>query len=382
MDYQYRTIWDVIGTVPGTDFPDEWVVAGNHRDAWVYGAVDPNSGTAAMLESVHGIGALLKQGWRPKRTIVFGSWDAEEEGLIGSTEWVEQHAQMLEHAVAYFNVDVAVAGPDFSAAAVPSLKQFVRELTRSVPSPLGSTVYDQWKMEHSEGNEHRASNAPKEEEDVHVGDLGSGSDFTPFLQHVGVPSTDVGSGGPYGVYHSTFDDYAWFVQNADPHFVYLQEMARVFGLEALRMADADVLPYDYVTYARDIQRYITAAKQKATDSGLSPLDFAAAETAATNFIAAAQKAHGLQTAGGGDLHKLNLTLRETETALVSNAGLPNRPWYRHTIYAPGEFTGYAAVVIPGVNEAIDAHDLSRTTQQLSVLVAALDRATQTLETAP
>ena len=143
-DYQRRIIWDVIGKVKGSQYPDEWVVAGNHRDAWVYGAVDPNSGTAAMLEAVHGIGALLKTGWRPKRTIVFGSWDAEEEGLIGSTEWVEQHAQMLEHAVAYFNVDVAVAGPDFSAAAVPSLKQFVRELTRSVPSPLGSTVYDQW----------------------------------------------------------------------------------------------------------------------------------------------------------------------------------------------------------------------------------------------
>jgi N-acetylated-alpha-linked acidic dipeptidase len=381
-DYQRRIIWDVIGKVKGSQYPDDWVVAGNHRDAWVYGAVDPNSGTAAMLESVHGIGALLKQGWRPRRTMVFCSWDAEEEGLIGSTEWVEQHAKMLENAVAYFNVDVAVAGPDFSAAAVPSLKQFVRELTRSVPSPLGATVYDQWKMEHSEGNEHRASNAPKEEEDVHVGDLGSGSDFTPFLQHVGVPSTDIGSSGPYGVYHSTFDDYAWYVQNADPHFVYLQEMARVFGLEALRMADADVLPYDYVTYAHNIESYIAAARHKASDAGLSSLDFAAADAAAVRFVAAAQRAHNLQTAASGDLGKLNLALRQTETDLVSDAGLPNRPWFRHTIYAPGEFTGYASVVIPGVNEAIDAKDLSRATQQLTVLTQALDRAAQTLQTAP
>jgi N-acetylated-alpha-linked acidic dipeptidase len=381
-DYQRRIIWDVIGKVKGSQYPGDWVVAGNHRDAWVYGAVDPNSGTAAMLESVHGIGALLKQGWRPKRTIVFCSWDAEEEGLIGSTEWVEQHAKMLENAVAYFNVDVAVAGSDFSAAAVPSLKQFVRELTRSVPSPLGATVYDQWKVEHSEGNEHRASNAPKEDEDVHVGDLGSGSDFTPFLQHVGVPSTDIGSSGPYGVYHSTFDDYAWYVQNADPHFVYLQEMARVFGLEALRMADADVLPYDYVTYAHDIESYIAAARRKASDTGLSSLDFAAADAAAVHFVAAAQRVHELQTAGTGDLGKLNLALRQTETDLVSDAGLPNRPWFRHTIYAPGEFTGYAAVVIPGVNEAIDAKDLNRATQQLGVLTQALDRAAQTLQTAP
>jgi len=380
-DYQRRIIWDVIGKVKGAEYPDDWVVAGNHRDAWVYGAVDPNSGTAAMLESVHGIGVLLKQGWRPKRTIVFCSWDAEEEGLIGSTEWVEAHAKALERAVAYFNVDVAVAGPDFSASAVPSLKQFVRELTHAVPSPLGATVYEQWKNAKAEGNEHRVSNAPPENEEVHVGDLGSGSDFTPFLQHVGVPSTDIGSGGPYGVYHSTFDDYAWFVQNADPHFVYLQEMARVFGLEALRMADTDVLPYDYVTYARAIDSYIVAARRKASDDGLNSLDFAAAEMAAGRFVAAAQRVHDLQTAGKSDPAKLNTALRETEADLVSEAGLPNRPWYRHTIYAPGEFTGYAAVVIPGVNEAIDAKDSSRAAQQLTVLTQSLDRAAHTLETA-
>jgi len=380
-DYQRRIIWDVIGKVKGSQYPDDQVVVGNHRDAWVYGAVDPNSGTAAMLESVHGVGALLKQGWRPKRTIVFCSWDAEEEGLIGSTEWVEQHAKTLERAVAYFNVDVAVAGPNFSASAVPSLKQFVRELTHSVPSPMGATVYDQWKNEHQEGNEHRASNAPNEDEDVHVGDLGSGSDFTPFLQHVGVPSTDIGSTGPYGVYHSTFDDYAWYIQNADPSFVYLQEMARVLGLEALRMADSDVLPYDYVSYARAIDSYIVAARHRATDEGMTSLDFAAAEIAAGRFVAAGQRVHDLQTAGIGDAGKLNQALREAETALVSEAGLPNRPWYKHTIYAPGQFTGYAAVVIPGVNEAIDAKDANRAAQQLTVLTQALDRAAHTLDTA-
>jgi N-acetylated-alpha-linked acidic dipeptidase len=380
-DYQRRIIWDVIGKIKGSQFPDDWVVAGNHRDAWVYGAVDPNSGTAAMLESVHGIGALLKQGWHPKRTIVFCSWDAEEEGLIGSTEWVEQHAKELDHAVAYFNVDVAVSGPSFSAAAVPSLKRFIRELTRSVPSPLGATVYDQWKADHEEGSEHRSSNAPPAEEEVHVGDLGSGSDFTPFLQHIGVPSTDIGSGGPYGVYHSTFDDFAWFTENADPHFAYLQEMARVFGLEALRMADADVLPYDYVTYAHAIDTYIVAAERKASDAGIAKMDFAAVHSAVGRFLAAAQRDYQLQTGKTGDLTRLNTALRQTEGDLVSAAGLPNRPWYRHTIYAPGEYTGYAAVVIPGVNEAIESKDASRAAQQLTVLTQALDRATHTLETA-
>jgi N-acetylated-alpha-linked acidic dipeptidase len=379
-DYERRMIWDVIGRAKGADYPDEWVVAGNHRDAWVYGAVDPSSGTAAMLESVHGIGALLKQGWRPKRTIVFCSWDAEEEGLIGSTEWVEQHAKTLERAVAYFNMDVGVAGPDFSASAVPSLKQFIRELTHSVPSPLGGTVFQQWKAHQAGEGEHRASNAPPVAgEEVHVGDLGSGSDFTPFLQHVGVPSTDVGSGGPYGVYHSVFDNYAWFTQNADPKFVYLQEMARVFGLEALRMADSDVLPYDYVSYAKEIASYIEAAKRKAEEARLGSLDFAPAQAAAARLTAAAEKAHTLQVAPQGDVAKLNLALRDTETALISDAGLPNRPWYRHTIYAPGEFTGYAAVVIPGVNEGIDARDAHRTMQQLAALTQALERASYTLE---
>lgn len=378
-DYKVRTIWDVVGKIKGSELDDEWVVIGNHRDAWVYGAVDPNSGTAAMLEAVHGVGALLKQGWRPKRTMIFCSWDAEEEGLIGSTEWVEQHDKALENAVAYFNVDVAVAGPDFSAAAVPSLKQFVRELTRSVPSPLGSTVYQQWKNNRTADNEHRASNAPTPADEVRVGDLGSGSDFTPFLQHVGVPSTDIGSGGPYGVYHSVFDNYAWFTANADPHFVYLQQMARVLGIEGLRMADTDVLPYDYVTYAHEISAYIDAAKKKAGEQKFA-IDFTSAEEAVGRFATAAQKAMAVQSGPPADTAALNRALRDAETALVAPAGLPNRPWYKHTIYAPGEYTGYAAVVIPGVNEAIDAKDQARAAKQITVLAQALDRAAQTLDT--
>ncbi|UWZ82353.1 M28 family metallopeptidase [Occallatibacter riparius] len=376
-DYQRRTIWDVIGKIKGTEQPDEWVVVGNHRDAWVYGAVDPNSGTAAMLESVHGVGALLKEGWRPKRTIVFASWDAEEEGLIGSTEWVEQHAQQLEHAVAYFNVDVAVSGPNFSAAAVPSLKQFVRQVAQAVPSPTsGETVYDSWRAHRNDTSEHRPANAPNDG-DVRVGDLGSGSDFTPFLQHVGVPSTDIGSGGAYGVYHSVFDNYAWYTMNADPQFVYLQEMARVLGLEAIRMANTDVLPYDYAAYAREIASYLDAAKKKAADSKVS-LDFAPALAAADRFAKSAQKARDAEDHPSGDVAKLNDALRQAEADLVTEAGLPNRPWYKHTIYAPGEYTGYAAVVIPGVNEAIEAKDPNRATQQLGVLTKCLDKAAQTL----
>ncbi len=380
-DYRRRIIWDVIGKVKGSDYPNDWVVLGNHRDAWGDGAVDPSSGTAAMLEAVHGIGALLGHGWRPKRTILFCSWDGEEEGLIGSTEWVEQNAEVLQRAVAYFNVDEAVSGPDFIASAVPSLMEFVRSVTRSVPSPLGGTVFDQWKLRQLSSSK-GASSAALAAGEVRLGSLGSGSDYTPFLQHVGVPSTNIGSTGPFGVYHSAFDDFAWYTANADPHFLYLQEMARVFGLEALRMADAGVLPYDYTAYARAISGYLEAAKQKAKDAGLGGLDFAPSLAAAARMAAAAQKAYGRQSAPTGDLAKLNRTLRQTETAFINPAGLPNRPWYRHVIFAPGEATGYAAVVIPGVNEAIDAKDSRRAAQQLTVLTQALDRAAQILNSLP
>ena len=409
-DYKLRTIWDVVGTIVGEQ-ADDWVVAGNHRDAWVYGAVDPNSGTAAMLETVHGLGELLKQGWKPKRTIKICSWDAEEEGLIGSTEWVEGHAAELANAVAYFNTDVAVSGPNFNASAVPSLKQFVREVTRGVPSPKGGTVYDQWKKDQDAATERRASGAngangtsgasgangstaggpsrfnASVENDVRVGDLGSGSDFTPFLQHLGVPSTDIGSEGPYGVYHSVFDNYNWFIRNADPTFVYEQQQARVFGLEVLHMADTDILPYDYRLYGREIASYLQAAQARASVQKMQ-VNFGDANKAAERFAAAGSAIYARQTRLDPAAHRvakpdayerINAALRAAETALLNTAGLPKRPWYKHLIYAPGEFTGYAAVVIPGVNEGIDVSDMARTQGQLDALAAALNRAAKILE---
>ena len=380
-DYQRRLIWDVIGKIQGSQYPDDPVVVGNHRDAWTFGAADPGSGTAAMLEAVHGIGVLLETGWRPKRTILFCSWDGEEEGLIGSTEWVEQNAAMLQRAVAYFNVDIGVSGPDFTAAAVPSLKQFILGVTRAVPSPKGGTVYDRWIATHAHPEKHPGLDIATSAAPVRIGDLGSGSDYTPFLQHIGVPSDDISSEGPYGVYHSTFDNFAWFTREADPHFLYLQEIARILGLEAVRMADADVLPYDYVTYAREILSYLHAARSKAQDSNLV-LNFGPAEAAAARLGAAAQKVQSREGASGTDLRLLNTTLRQVETDFTDASGLPNRPWYKHVIFAPGEYTGYAAVVIPGVNEAIDAHNRSLAAQQLQVLAKALNSAAHTLESAP
>ncbi|MDX6458314.1 MAG: N-acetylated-alpha-linked acidic dipeptidase [Acidobacteriaceae bacterium] len=388
MDYAQRTVWDVIGKVTGSELPDEWVVAGNHRDAWVYGAVDPSSGTTAMLEAVHGIGSLLVQGWKPRRTLYFCSWDAEEEGLIGSTEWAEEHAKQLAHAVAYINTDASVSGVHFEASAVPSLKQFIREVTMEVASPKGGSVYDEWKKDLSDAAARRHPN--KEFNDapmvplvgggeVRVGDLGSGSDYTPFIQHLGVPSTDISSTGPYGVYHSVFDNYSWFVMNADPTFVYEQQMARVFGLEVLHMADTDVLPYDYVTYAKQIQAYLFAAQARARDVGMVSLDFDVALGAASRFAGEAMSVMAKQLAAKGDTTALNASLRAVESDLLAPEGLPGRTWFRHTIFAPGEYTGYAAVVVPGVNEAIDARDAVRAQAQMANVTAALVRATETLE---
>ena len=386
-DAQLRTIWNVIGKVPGVSDPDQWVIMGNHRDAWVYGAADPGSGTAAMLEAVHGLGVLLHQGWRPRRTIVIASWDAEEEGLIGSTEWVEQnitaqHSADPIHAVAYFNTDVAVSGPSFKAAAVPSLRGFLREIVAEVPSPAGGTVFQQWEKQEgrnptSAQSANPAANDSRLDPGPRVGELGSGSDYTPFLQHEGVPSTDIGSDGPYGVYHTVYDNYDWFARFADPSFAYLQQQARILGLEVLHMADADVLPYDDQLYAGVVQAYLDQAQTRARALNLK-LDFTAAIDASDRFTAAAHAIHQRQLAPPKDAAALDRALSSAERALLIPEGLPRRPWYRHSIYAPGEFTGYSAIVIPGVNEAIDALDATRAQTQLAVLAQALDRAAAAL----
>ncbi|MFL6302457.1 MAG: M28 family metallopeptidase [Candidatus Sulfotelmatobacter sp.] len=386
-EYEFRTLWDVIGKAQGSELPDEWVVAGNHRDAWVYGAVDPNSGTAAMLEAVHGIGELLKSGWKPKRTMVFGSWDGEEEGLMGSTEWVEQNQAELRRSPAYFNMDVAVSGQKFGASAVPSLKQFVRDVTKAVPSPKGGTVYQNWeKAAHASPApsdtplENHRPPAAQAKTDVPVGDLGSGSDYTAFLQHLGVPSIDISSSGSYGVYHSVFDNFAWFKKFGDPDFAYEQQMARVFGLQMVRMANADVIPYDYEEYGQEIKAYLDAAGKRAHDKfGEKGLDFAPVSAAARHFEAAGAKLLSKEKNPPRDVSRLNQVLLDTERALLVPEGLPHRSWYHHAIYAPGEYTGYAAVVIPGVNEALDKGDMERAQQQLAVLAAALERAAKTLD---
>ncbi len=387
-EYGYRTIWNVIGTIKGKQYPDELVISGNHRDAWVYGAVDPNSGTAAQLETVHGIGALLKSGWRPNRTMIFASWDAEEEGLIGSTEWAEQHANELSSAVAYLNMDVGVAGPNFGASSVPSLKQFIRDASKAVPSPKGGSVYEVWAartLKKDRAVESAANNSPRkppaaESSDVPVGDLGSGSDYTVFLQHLGVPALDIGSGGPYGVYHSAFDDFAWFQKFGDPSFAYEQQMARLLGVQMLRLADADILPLDYQDYGSEIGAYVDSLKKRAGEAlGEKAPKFDALSAAAIRLkTAGSAVAEKIKAGKASNPAAVNAALREVERTLLGE-GLPQRPWFRHVIYAPGRYTGYAAVVMPAVSEAIDSGDAALTESQIAVAANAINRAAGVLE---
>jgi N-acetylated-alpha-linked acidic dipeptidase len=249
-------------------------------------------------------------------------------------------------------------------------------------------LYDGWKKssepaaENSHSQETSTYRAPPAamQADVPVGDLGSGSDYTVFLQHLGVPSTDIGSSGDYGVYHSAFDNFTWFKKFGDPDFLYEQQMARIFGLEMIRMASADVLPYDYENYGKEILVYLDAAKNKSKERfGARAPDFSAALEGARHLQEAGAKMLQKQRKISGAPDHINVKLQQAERALLIPEGLPNRPWFRHSIYAPGQYTGYAAVVIPGVNEAIDRADLRRTEQQIAVLAAALNRAVLVLE---
>ena len=285
-------------------------------------------------------------------------------------------------------MDVAVSGKKFGASGVPSLKEFIREIAKAVPAPDGGTVYEAWKKtsqpspENARPQETSTFRPPPAavHNDVPVGDLGSGSDYTVFLQHLGVPSTDISSSGDYGVYHSAFDNFAWFKKFGDPDFVYEQQMARVFGLELIRMSSADVLPYDYENYGKEIAVYLDSAQSKSRDRfGDKSPDFSPAVEGARHLQMAGAKMLAKQRKIPVIPTRLNASLRNAERALLIPEGLPNRPWFHHAIYAPGQYTGYAAVVTPGVNEAIDGGDLKRTEQQITALAAALNRAAQGLE---
>ncbi|MBI3671126.1 MAG: M28 family metallopeptidase [Acidobacteria bacterium] len=394
MDYQQRAIYDVVGKLRG-QHDDEWVVVGNHHDAWVFGAVDPSSGTTAVLEAARALGELARAGWKPRRTILIGHWDAEEYGLIGSTEWVEEHAAELQRkAVAYINLDSAVSGGNFGGSATPSLRELVREAAREVADPrTGRSVYEVWKerLEKGQGPRSPSALAPpidaprQNDSDPPLGMLGAGSDFTPFFHHVGIPSLDMGFGGDYGVYHALYDDFYWMKTFGDPSFVYHAAMARMVGILVLRLAESDLLPFDYDAYATEIDRYRNELEVLAKVSPEGKLDFSALRDAAAALKTSAARAQKALEAHGGvpmDATRataLNRQLVDVEQALLAPQGLTGRPWFRHTIYAPGTYTGYSAVLLPGVREALDRKDWDTARRETSSLVEALHRAAARLD---
>jgi N-acetylated-alpha-linked acidic dipeptidase len=400
MDYAQRRLVNVVGRITGREFPDEWVIVGSHRDAWVFGASDSVSGHVSMMGVAQAMGEMMKKGWKPRRSVLFISWDGEEPGLLGSTEWVEDLQNELKaKAVIYVNRDAGAAGPFFSSSAVHSLTPFVHELARSIQSDDASkTLYDRW-LERAREQAPAAEGRPMLKAPP-VGALGSGSDYTAFLDHVGIVSMDMGLSGRDGdgTYHSTYDNPAWFKKFVDPDFKYSILAAQVTGVALLRLADAELLPFDYESYGRQIVEYVGEIEKEAAKASAAEakrVDFARLKAAAEGFAKAGAalntrndavlKRRGSDgTAGEPDaavLTRLNRALMMAERDLIEPAGLPDRPWFRHTIYAPGLYTGYGVKTIPGVREAVDARNFARASEQAAIVIRALERATQTLQAA-
>ena len=383
MDYKIRTIWNVIARIDGNEEKDSWVILGNHRDAWVFGAVDPNSGTSAMLEVGRGFGQLMKEGWKPRRTIIFCSWDAEEYGLVGSTEWAEEFAaELKEKAVAYLNLDSAVSGVNFGASSVPSLWKLMRAATRDVKDPkTGKSVYQQWQ-------DRAREDLPEGEQstgEVRIGSLGSGSDYTPFLQHLGIASTDMGFGGDYGVYHSAYDSFYWMDHFGDPGFRYHVAAAQLWGTLTLRLADADGLSFDYADYATQIREFFREALTLARRRNLAgSFDEKSMTEAIEDFAKEAERVErsrqdAIRSSDRSKLARINKVLIQAERQFIDPRGLRGRAWYKHQIYAPGFYTGYAAQPLTDFRQALDDRNGANAKESLERIVEAIKRVTKTLK---
>lgn len=359
---------NVIGTLRGSDRPDEWFLLGSHYDPWGFGALDPNGGTAMLMTLADALGELARAGCTPRRSIRIAHWDAEEYGIIGSTEYVEDEREaLMSNAIAYINADAAVSGPSFSASASPSLKQPILEAAKAVPYPDGGgTVFDVWA---------RGSRGPEPA----LGNLGGGSDHVAFYTHAGVPSAGLSVGGSNGVYHSNYDNFAFFSKFSDPEFVYGPALARVDGVLALRFANADILPYDVTRYGTDTEAHAARLEELAADRGLDVRLGGLREAAET----LAQAGRAWESARDGLLAKgpppapladaLNEDLIALEKALLHDAGLQGRPWSRSLYASPDPFSGYASWMLPGVRYEIETDDAAGVAEWERIYIDALNR---------
>ena len=375
----YKEIWDTFGIIRGSEFPDEIVMIGGHRDAWGPGAADNVSGTVSVMEAARSIAEQVKAGRRPKRTIMFATWDAEEWGLLGSTEYVEEDSLRLSrHAVAYFNQDDIAQGPNFGGGGSPSLRALLRDVAKQVPDPSHQgSVYDVWR---------KRANLASDTLEPQMGDPGGGSDFAGFYNHLGIPIADWGFGGPQGVYHSAYDSYHWMSKFGDPNFEVHTTAARIGAAMLLRIANADILPYDYVEFVRTMRRFGAQVGQAISDKHwkVSAAGLAAAigrmEDAALAFSAARDKSLTAQLAPA-TAQQVNAKLLEVERQLTRPEGLVSRPWFRNLIYASDENNGYATMVLPSVNEAIRVGNETVVDRELTDSVQRFDAATRALKMA-
>jgi N-acetylated-alpha-linked acidic dipeptidase len=428
-NWDRKTLYDVIARIPGSTFPDEWIIRGNHHDAWVNGAADPASGIAPELEEARVLGELRKQGWAPKRTIVYAAWDGEEPALLGSTEWVETHMDDLQrHAVAYINSDGNGRG-FLNAGGSHSLENFVNDVARDIKDP--ETGLSVWKRRQARAivtATAAARDQVRNRADVRISALGSGSDYTPFLQHAGIASLNIGYGDEDedGIYHSIYDDFYFYTHFLDTDFAYGRTLAQTIGTVVIRLADADILPFRFTNMSDTVSTYLTELRDllkrrqddirernRQIDDGVlaamrdprrpeaaperktvpPALNFAPLENAATRLDESAKRyQRALETgrariaSDSSALTRLNANLRSAEQQLTDPAGLPHREWYRHLIYAPGFYTGYGVKTIPGVRESIEQDEYTqadaeivRAASALARLIDAIDRASSELE---
>jgi len=379
MDTSVQPYYVTEARIRGSEAPDQWVILGNHRDAWVYGAVDPSSGTASMLEMTRSLGALLREGVRPKRTLIFCSWDGEEYALTGSTEWGEQYADELKQkTVAYLNVDEATSGKNFEADAVGSLAPFLVDVSRALPSPSGTTLYDEWRI--SRQLELREKDSVADSRLVNTR-IGSGSDHTVFLNFLGIPTIGLTFTGPYGVYHSMYDDFYWVNHFGDPGYRYHTLMSQLWGTVGLRLANADILPFDFESYGVNIGQFVTELEAASHVSG--HMNIASLQQRITDFQTAGRKLNesiAMAVARGrlGDAQaaRVNAALMQVERNWCNPQGIPGRPWFKHSLYA-ARYT-YAHLELPGLTEAAEAGDWKRAAEQSEILEDELEKNTALL----
>ena len=422
--WDIKTVYDVIARLPGAEQPDQWVIRGNHHDAWVNGAEDPTSGQVALLEEARSLGELVKQGWRPKRTIIYCAWDGEEPMLLGSTEWAEAHDKELQqHAVAYINSDGNERGY-LNMVGSHTLEHFVNGVAQDIQDPETKLSVGRrlrlHEIEEAKNAEDRKE--VRERADVRMGALGSGSDYTAYIDHLGIASLNLSYGGEdeSGIYHSVYDDFYWYTHFGDTDFVYGRALSQTIGTAMMRLADADLLPFEFTDFADTIHLYVKQLKKladdardealernKEIDEGLFAavndprhpkvvpprenvpphLNFAPLDNSADALALSAQRYHaaigkvwslGLSAAS---LHDLNQKLMESERRLTTQQGLLRRPWYKHMIYAPGVYSGYSAKTIPGVREAIEQKHWDEANSEIVRVAAVLDAETALINSA-